>query len=96
MCRFSSITERYFLELDKRRSETVRSETLSIIHGMRYLKLDVCSTLASLFIHEGSYIVSAVPVVNLAGFNFDPFCELLLFACSRYRIISTRWLKIDV
>ncbi|XP_024390755.1 uncharacterized protein [Physcomitrium patens] len=41
--RFSFITERYFAELVERRSETVRSETLSIIHGMRYLKLEVTS-----------------------------------------------------
>ncbi|KAL2624356.1 hypothetical protein R1flu_008601 [Riccia fluitans] len=41
--RFSSITERFFNELNGRRMETntARSETLNIIHGMRYLKLGV-------------------------------------------------------
>ncbi|XP_024526381.1 cell morphogenesis protein PAG1 isoform X1 [Selaginella moellendorffii] len=43
--RFSSITERFFNELNTRRIDTnvTRSETLSIIHGMRYLKLGVSS-----------------------------------------------------
>ncbi|KAL8137973.1 hypothetical protein V2J09_003974 [Rumex salicifolius] len=41
--RFSSVTERFFMELNTRRidTSTARSETLSIIHGMRYLKLGV-------------------------------------------------------
>lgn len=41
--RFSSVTERFFHELNTRRIETnvTRSETLNIIHGMRYLKLGV-------------------------------------------------------
>ncbi|KAH7669286.1 Cell morphogenesis protein C-terminal [Dioscorea alata] len=41
--RFSSATERFFMELNTRRIDTsvARSETLSIIHGMRYLKLGV-------------------------------------------------------
>lgn len=41
--RFSSVTERFFMELNARRIETnvARSETLSIINGMRYLKLGV-------------------------------------------------------
>ncbi|XP_024392551.1 uncharacterized protein [Physcomitrium patens] len=43
--RFSSITERYFTELNLRRSyDTVRSETLSLIHGMRYLKLEMTTS----------------------------------------------------
>ncbi|KAK9723905.1 hypothetical protein RND81_05G033400 [Saponaria officinalis] len=41
--RFSSVTERFFMELNTRRIDTsvARSETLNIISGMRYLKLGV-------------------------------------------------------
>ncbi|KAJ1692491.1 hypothetical protein LUZ63_009189 [Rhynchospora breviuscula] len=41
--RFSSVTERFFLELNARGLETnfLRSQSLSIINGMRYLKLGV-------------------------------------------------------
>jgi hypothetical protein len=41
--RFSSVTEKFFIELNSRRidSPALRSETLSIINGMRYLKLGV-------------------------------------------------------
>ncbi|GAV60082.1 MOR2-PAG1_N domain-containing protein/MOR2-PAG1_C domain-containing protein/MOR2-PAG1_mid domain-containing protein [Cephalotus follicularis] len=41
--RFSSVTERFFMELNTRRNESsvARSETLSIINGMRYLELGV-------------------------------------------------------
>lgn len=41
--RFSSVTERFFMELNTRRIDNsfARSETLSIINGMRYLKLGV-------------------------------------------------------
>ncbi|XP_052197088.1 uncharacterized protein LOC127804284 isoform X2 [Diospyros lotus] len=41
--RFSPVTERFFMELNTRRidSSGARSETLSIINGMRYLKLGV-------------------------------------------------------
>ncbi|GAB4840336.1 hypothetical protein Ancab_021103 [Ancistrocladus abbreviatus] len=41
--RFSFVTERFFMELNTRRIDTSgsRSETLSIINGMRYLKLGV-------------------------------------------------------
>ena len=41
--RFSSVTEKFFIELNTRRidSPALRSETLSIINGMRYLKLGV-------------------------------------------------------
>lgn len=37
------MTERFFMELNTRRVDTsvARSETLSIINGMRYLKLGV-------------------------------------------------------
>ena len=44
VCRFSSVTERFFNELNARRIDTniARSETLSIINGMRYLRLGVC------------------------------------------------------
>lgn len=47
--RFSSVTERFFMELNTRRIDTsnARSETLSIINGMRYLKLGVCVNLIS-------------------------------------------------
>nr|GEV70662.1 protein furry homolog-like [Tanacetum cinerariifolium] len=40
---FSSVTEHFFMELDTRRIDTsrARSETLSVINGMRYLKLGV-------------------------------------------------------
>lgn len=43
ICRFSSVTERFFMELNTRRIDTsgARGETLSIINGMRYLKLGV-------------------------------------------------------
>ncbi|KAI4346754.1 hypothetical protein L6164_007624 [Bauhinia variegata] len=41
--RFSSVTERFFMELNTRRIDTssARGETLNIINGMRYLKLGV-------------------------------------------------------
>ncbi|GJV03083.1 furry homolog-like protein [Tanacetum coccineum] len=41
--RFSSVTERFFMEVNTRRIDTsgARSETLSIINGMRYIKLGV-------------------------------------------------------
>ncbi|KAH9290702.1 hypothetical protein KI387_034819, partial [Taxus chinensis] len=41
--RFSSVTERFFTELNSRRIDTnvARSDTLSIINGIRYLKLGV-------------------------------------------------------
>ncbi|XP_068646926.1 uncharacterized protein [Aristolochia californica] len=41
--RFSSVTERFFMELNSRRIDisVARAETLSIINGMRYLKLGV-------------------------------------------------------
>ncbi|XLS97435.1 hypothetical protein HN51_040170, partial [Arachis hypogaea] len=40
---FSFVTERFFMELNTRRIDTsaARSESLSIINGMRYLKLGV-------------------------------------------------------
>ncbi|XP_077229196.1 ARM repeat superfamily protein isoform X2 [Tasmannia lanceolata] len=43
LIRFSVVTERFFMELNTRRIDTsaARSETLSIINGMRYLKLGV-------------------------------------------------------
>lgn len=48
--RFSPVTERFFMELNTRRIDTsvARSETLSIINGMRYLKLGVCMRFAFL------------------------------------------------
>ncbi|KAL3692961.1 hypothetical protein R1sor_006612 [Riccia sorocarpa] len=59
--RFSSVTERFFNELNGRRIETntARSETLSIIHGMRYLKLGV--TLGGLNAST-SFIIKANPL----------------------------------
>jgi hypothetical protein len=41
--RFSSVTERYFNEINSRRidTSTARNESLSIMQGMRYLKLGV-------------------------------------------------------
>nr|CAB3451600.1 unnamed protein product [Digitaria exilis] len=41
--RFSSVTEKFFIELNTRRNDALypRSETLSLINGMRYLKLGV-------------------------------------------------------
>jgi Cell morphogenesis N-terminal len=41
--RFSSVTERFFMELNARGLETniLRNQSLSIINGMRYLKLGV-------------------------------------------------------
>uniref|UniRef100_A0A0D3FCF7 Cell morphogenesis protein N-terminal domain-containing protein n=1 Tax=Oryza barthii TaxID=65489 RepID=A0A0D3FCF7_9ORYZ len=41
--RFSSVTERFFMELNSRRNDAPlsRSDSLSIINGMRYLKLGV-------------------------------------------------------
>ncbi|KAJ7549297.1 hypothetical protein O6H91_07G048400 [Diphasiastrum complanatum] len=43
--RFTSVTERFFNELNIRQidTSTARSESLSIIHGMRYLKLGVAT-----------------------------------------------------
>lgn len=43
------MTERFFMELNTRRIDTSvsRSETLSIINGMRYLKLGVSVVLYS-------------------------------------------------
>ena len=58
--RFSPVTERFFMELNTRRIDTsvARSETLSIINGMRYLKLGVCMrlTLLNEYLHEKKYI----------------------------------------
>lgn len=53
LCRFLSITERYFTELNSRRVEA-RTESLNIIHGMRYLKLEVCSGLS---LHKLSVLI---------------------------------------
>ncbi|CAN1839162.1 Cell morphogenesis protein PAG1 [Linum perenne] len=53
--RFSSVTERFFMELNTRRIDTsvARSETLSIINGMRYLKLGVGYPLVTLLLCLG-------------------------------------------
>ncbi|CAI0458276.1 unnamed protein product [Linum tenue] len=53
--RFSSVTERFFMELNTRRIDTsmARSETLSIVNGMRYLKLGVGYPLVTLLLCLG-------------------------------------------
>ncbi|XP_051117296.1 uncharacterized protein LOC127242007 isoform X1 [Andrographis paniculata] len=64
--RFSSVTERFFMELNTRRIDTsgARSETLSIINGMRYLKLGVKT--------EGSLNASASFVAKANPLNRAP------------------------
>ncbi|CAH8364627.1 unnamed protein product [Eruca vesicaria subsp. sativa] len=64
--RFSSVTERFFMELNTRRIDTsvARSETLSIINGMRYLKLGVTS--------EGGLNASASFVAKANPLNRAP------------------------
>ncbi|KAJ3672294.1 hypothetical protein LUZ60_007015 [Juncus effusus] len=64
--RFSSVTERFFMELNTRRMETnvTRSETLSIINGMRYLKLGVKT--------EGGLNASASFVAKANPLNRSP------------------------
>ncbi|KAG6553135.1 hypothetical protein Mapa_005194 [Marchantia paleacea] len=60
--RFMSVTDRFFNELNGRRidTNTARSETLSIIHGMRYLKLGV-TTLGGLNAST-SFVAKANPL----------------------------------
>lgn len=55
--RFSSVTERFFMELNTRRIDTsvARSETLSIINGMRYLKLGVSDNNSGKSFPAGKY-----------------------------------------
>ncbi|KAF6150040.1 hypothetical protein GIB67_002822 [Kingdonia uniflora] len=64
--RFSSVTERFFMELNTRRIDTsgARSETLSIINGMRYLKLGVST--------EGGLNASASFVAKANPLNRAP------------------------
>ncbi|KAL7135618.1 hypothetical protein ABFS83_11G109900 [Erythranthe nasuta] len=64
--RFSSVTERFFMELNTRRIDTsvARSETLSIINGMRYLKLGVKT--------EGGLNASASFVAKANPLNRSP------------------------
>ncbi|KAJ4826862.1 hypothetical protein Tsubulata_039605 [Turnera subulata] len=64
--RFSSVTERFFMELNTRRIDTsvARSETLSIINGMRYLKLGVKT--------EGGLNASASFVAKANPLNRNP------------------------
>ncbi|KAB1211399.1 Protein furry homolog-like [Morella rubra] len=64
--RFSSVTERFFIELNNRRIDTSvsRSETLSIINGMRYLKLGVKT--------EGGLNASASFVAKANPLNRSP------------------------
>lgn len=63
--RFSSVTERFFNELNSRRIDTsvARSETLNIIHGMRYLKLGV-STVGGLSAST-SFVAKANPLTRI-------------------------------
>ncbi|GAB2280029.1 hypothetical protein Dimus_014667 [Dionaea muscipula] len=65
--RFSSVTERFFMELNTRGFDTSvgRSETLSIINGMRYLKLGVNT--------EGGLNASASFVAKANPANRSPF-----------------------
>ncbi|XXG72020.1 hypothetical protein AAC387_Pa07g1207 [Persea americana] len=65
--RFSSVTERFFMELNARRidSSIARSETLSIINGMRYLKLGV-KTEGGLNA-SASFVAKANPLNRLAN-----------------------------
>ncbi|CAN1342910.1 Cell morphogenesis protein PAG1 [Linum perenne] len=53
--RFSSITERFFMELNTRRIDTsaARGEALSIINGMRYLRIGVGYPLITLLLCVG-------------------------------------------
>ncbi|THU63128.1 hypothetical protein C4D60_Mb01t12460 [Musa balbisiana] len=69
--RFSSVTERFFTELNTRRIDTsvARSETLSIINGMRYLKLGVGFPLVTLLLCLGD--------PQTFNINFGPHMELL-------------------
>lgn len=62
--RFSSVTERFFTELNARRIDTsaARSETLSIINGMRYLKLGV-TTMGGLNAAT-SFVAKANPLIR--------------------------------
>ncbi|KAI5056545.1 hypothetical protein GOP47_0028363 [Adiantum capillus-veneris] len=62
--RFGSVTERFFNELNARRIDTnvARSETLSIISGMRYLKLGV-STVGGLNAST-SFVAKANPLTR--------------------------------
>ncbi|GAB4828880.1 hypothetical protein Ancab_018540 [Ancistrocladus abbreviatus] len=64
--RFSSVTERFFMELNNRRIDgsAARSETLSIINGMRYLKLGVKT--------EGGLNASASFVAKVNPLNRAP------------------------
>ncbi|XXG60233.1 hypothetical protein AAC387_Pa04g2195 [Persea americana] len=66
LIRFSSVTERFFMELNTRRIDTsvARSETISIINGMRYLKLGVKS--------EGGLNASASFVAKANPLNRAP------------------------
>lgn len=67
--RFSSVTERFFMELNTRRIDTsvARSETLNIISGMRYLKLGVCILICSWYICEITTITSGHCQVKTEG-----------------------------
>ncbi|KAM3306018.1 protein furry like isoform X1 [Capsicum chacoense] len=64
--RFGSLTERFFMELNTRRIDTsvARIETLSIINGMRYLKLGVMT--------EGGLNASASFVAKANPLNRAP------------------------
>ena len=67
--RFSSVTERFFMELNTRRIDTsvARSETLNIISGMRYLKLGVGVLICCSHIWEISTVTSGICQVKTEG-----------------------------
>lgn len=67
--RFSSVTERFFYELNARRIDTnaARMETLSIISGMRYLKLGV-NTIGGLNAST-SFVAKANPLTRTPAKN---------------------------
>jgi hypothetical protein len=55
MCRFDSLKEWYRQELEEQHPETLPGERVSIIWGVRYLKLDVC-LVSTFFVYLGKYI----------------------------------------
>ncbi|XP_042970437.1 uncharacterized protein LOC122302991 isoform X1 [Carya illinoinensis] len=75
--RFSSVTERFFMELNTRRIDTSvsRSETLSIINGMRYLKLGV-KTEGGLNA-SASFVAKANPLIRPAQKRKSEFYHAL-------------------
>lgn len=81
--RFSSVTERFFMELNTRRIDTsvARSETLSIINGMRYLKLGV-RNYAFLMKSAGSLEHIILTVFYLSGEDRG-WAQCISFLCGK-------------